>query len=125
MLTSRVRVARETSAMKGITTIQTAQARYYSNYGRFAVSMQELGLPASGADGPSGSNLIERNLATGEKDGYRFTLTATPAGYDISALPSQFGITGSKTCFSDQSMGIHVHVGPEPATANDPVLGRP
>jgi hypothetical protein len=39
-------------------------------------------------------------------------------------VPSQFGTSGSKTYFSDQGMGIHVHNGQEPATANDPLMGE-
>ncbi len=114
-----------TGAIKAITTIHTAQVQYFSNYGLLAASMRELGPPASGADGPSGANLIERDLANGEKGGYRFTLTATPAGYNLSAVPSQFGISGRRTYFSDQGMGIHIHFGPSPATMDDPLLLSP
>jgi type IV pilus assembly protein PilA len=123
-LTTAVRGARETGAVKAITTIHTAQVQYYSNYNRFAASMQELGPPASGAEGPSASGLIERDLASGEKGGYKFTLSPTPTGYTIAAVPSQYGTSGSKTYFSDQGMGIHVHNGQEPATVNDPLLGE-
>jgi type IV pilus assembly protein PilA len=123
-LTNAVRGAREVGAVKAITTIQTAQVQYYSNFNRFAASMQELGPPASGAEGPSAAGLIERDLASGEKGGYKFTLTSTPTGYTISAVPSQYGTSGSKTYFSDQGMGIHQHIGQEPATVNDPLMGE-
>jgi type IV pilus assembly protein PilA len=123
-LTNAVRGAREVGAVKAITTIQTAQVQFYSSYNRFATSMQELGPPASGPEGPSAAGLIERDLATGEKGGYKFTLTATPTGYTISAVPSQYGTSGSKTYFSDQGMGIHQHIGQEPATVNDPLMGE-
>ena len=86
--------------------------------------LQELGPPASGAHGPSAAELIERDLASGEKGGYKFTLAATPTGYTISAVPSQYGTSGSKTFFSDQGMGIHQHNGQEPATVNDPLIGE-
>jgi type IV pilus assembly protein PilA len=102
--------------MKGITTIHTAEVQYYSSYGRFATSLRELG--------PSGVNLIERDLAGGKKDGNRFTLTATPAGYAISAGPDQSCTSADKNYFSDQGMGIHVHNAPEPATLNDPLQGE-
>jgi type IV pilus assembly protein PilA len=116
--------ARETGAVKAITTIHTAEVQYYSSFNRFAASLQELGPPASGADGPSAAGLIERDLASGDKGGYKYTLTATPTGYAISAVPDQFGTSGSKTYFSDQGMGIHVHNGQEPATVNDPLMGE-
>ncbi len=123
-LTTALRGSRETAAMNAVVTIHTAQVQYYSNYNRYAASLQELGPPASGADGPSAANLIERDLASGEKGGYKFTLQATPTGYAISAVPSQYPTSGSKTYFSDQGMGIHVHNGQEPATLNDPLMGE-
>ena len=123
-LTNAVRGARETGAVKAITTIHTAQVQFYSSYNRFATTLQELGPPASGAEGPSAAGLIERDLASGEKGGYKFTVAATPTGYAITATPSQFGTSGSKTYFSDQGMGIHVHNGQEPATVNDSLMGE-
>ena len=123
-LTKSVANARETAAIKGITTLHTAQVQYYSSYGRFATSLQELGPPASGAEGPAAAGLIERDIATGEKGGYKYTMQVTPTGYAISAVPSQFGTSGSKTFFSDQGMGVHQHNGQEPATLSDPLVGE-
>ena len=110
------RFSRETAAVKAIAMIHTAQVRYYAGNGRFAGSMQELG--------PSEANLIGRDLAKGEMNGYRFTLQTAPAGYTIRAVPTQFGVTGTRTYLSDEDMGIHMHIGPEPATADDPLLGE-
>ena len=123
-LNNAVRGARETGALKAITTIHTAEVQYYSSYNRYAASLQELGPPASGPEGPSAAGLIERDLASGEKSGYKYTVTGTPTGYTISAVPTQYGTSGSKTYFSDQGMGIHVHNGQEPATVNDPLQGE-
>jgi len=115
-VTHDARLSRETGAVRAIATIHTAEAQYYSVSGHFAASMQQLG--------QSEANLIARDLANGEKNGYKFTLQTTPAGYTISAAPTQFGITGSRTYLSDEGMGIHMHAGPEPATASDPLLGE-
>jgi type IV pilus assembly protein PilA len=123
-LNNAVRGARETGALKAITTLHTAQVQYYSSFNRYAASLQELGPPASGAEGPSAAGLIERDLASGEKGGYKYTVAATPTGYAISAVPIHFGTDGSKTFFSDTGMGIHVHNGQEPATVNDPLQGE-
>ena len=38
----------ETGAIKAITTIHTAQAQYYSQFGKYAESLLALGPPASG-----------------------------------------------------------------------------
>jgi hypothetical protein len=111
-------------ALKGITTIHTAEVQYYSTYGRFACALHELGPPVSGADNASAAGLIERDLASGEKDGYKYKLSCTPAGYTVSVSPEQYGGAGNRTYFSDQSMEIHVHSGPEPATVKDPLQGE-
>jgi hypothetical protein len=90
-LTAPVRGPSETCGLKVVTTIHTAQVQYYSDYGRFATNLRELGPPDSGPEGPSAANLIENDLANGEKCGCRFALTGTPGGYSITAEPSQFG----------------------------------
>jgi hypothetical protein len=99
---------------KALGTIHMAQIEYYDQFGHYAVSLQELAPAANGTGGFIGSD-----LASGETSGYKFTLIPTPAGYTISAM------NGSRTYLSDQTMRIHVHVGPEPATLSDPVLGGP
>jgi len=114
--------AQETAAVVAVKTIHTVQVQYLSQYGRYAASLTELGPPASGAASPAAADLIDSVLAGGEKQGYKFTLTGTPGGYTVLAVPDSYNGTGSKTLFSDQSMVIHEHFGPEPATAQDPVM---
>jgi len=115
--------AQETAALKAIQTLNTAQVQYNSQFGRFAQSLTELGPPASGTDNASAANLITADLAAGEKQGYRFTLAGTPAGYAITAVPVSFGSTGSRTFYSDQTLTVHENYGQEPATANSPEVG--
>ena len=79
--------------------------QYYSQYGRYAASLTELG-----------------ELASGTKDGYRFTMTGNTSGYAIHADPESYGKTGSRTFYSDQTMVIRQNFGPEPATINSPEL---
>ena len=115
--------AQEMGAMKTITTIHTAQAQYFSQFGKFADSLVELGPPASGAAGPSAADLIPGGLATtGENSGYKYVLTITPTGYTVNANPTIFGTTGGRTFFSDQSMTIHQHSGQEAASLSDPEI---
>ena len=115
--------AQETAALKAIQTLNTAQVQYNSQFGRFAQSLTELGPPASGTDNASAANLITADLAAGEKQGYRFTLAGTPAGYAITAVPVSFGSTGSRTFYSDQTLTLHENYGQEPATVNSPEVG--
>jgi type IV pilus assembly protein PilA len=123
-LTSARRYAQEMAAAKAITTIHTAETQYYSQYGQYATTLQQLGPPASGNPGPAGAELIDKDLAGGEKGGFKFVLQQTQTGYALNVNPVAFGTSGTHTYFSDQSMSIHQHNGQEPATANDPLLGE-
>jgi prepilin-type N-terminal cleavage/methylation domain-containing protein len=115
--------AQETAALKAIQTLNTTQVLYNSTFGRFAASLTELGPPTSGAANASSADLISSDMASGEKQGYRFTLTGTPSGYTITAVPIAFGSTGSRTFYSDQSLVVRENYGQEPATANSREVG--
>jgi len=118
---SRARMyAQETAAIAAIKTIHTVQVQYYSQFGRYATTLAELGPPASGAASPAAADLIGNDLSGGEKQGYKFTMTGNPGGYVINASPVAFGSSGSRTFFSDQSMVVRQNYGQEPATANSP-----
>jgi type IV pilus assembly protein PilA len=122
-LTKARMFAEEMGGQKAITTIHTAQAQYFSQFGKFAGTLAELGPPASGSPGPAAADLISRDLAiTGENSGYKFVMALTPTGYTVNANPVAFGSTGSRTFYSDQSLTIHQHYGPEQATASDPEI---
>ena len=120
---SRARMySQETAAIAAIRTLHTAQVQFYSQYGRYAASLTELGPPPSGAANPSAADLIGNDLSGGEKSGYKFTLTATSEGYAINANPLAFNSSGSRTFFSDQTLVIRENYGPEPATLNSKEL---
>ncbi len=113
---------REMAAQATLKTLHAAEAQYYSTYGRYAVSLQELAKPTSGNPSASAADLISGDLAKGEKQGYKYNLQGTPTGYTINADPVAFGSSGGRTFFSDQSQEIHQHGGQEPATLNDPEI---
>jgi type II secretory pathway pseudopilin PulG len=115
--------AQETAAIGAIRTLHQAQTQYYSQYGRFAANLQELGPPTSGQPNASAADLIGSDLTTGEKGGYRFTLAGNPQGYTINAIPVAYGNTGSRTFYSDQSLVIRENSGQEPATVNSREVG--
>lgn len=52
--------------------------------------------------------------------GYCLTFDQTPAGYEIRAWPAQFGVTGRRNFYSDQSGVIRQNWSAEPATAASP-----
>ncbi|MBM3811996.1 MAG: prepilin-type N-terminal cleavage/methylation domain-containing protein [Acidimicrobiia bacterium] len=113
----------ETAATRHIGVMHTAQTQYFSQYGRFAASLAELGPPSTAESGPSGASLIPPDLAQGEKGGFRFHLQATPTGYSISVAPVTFDVTGRRTFFSDQTLIIRQNPGREPAGPQSKVIG--
>jgi type IV pilus assembly protein PilA len=114
--------AGEMFVVREIQTINTAQAQYRSQFDKFAASLTELGPPASGRVGPSAADLIPATLASGEKDGYTFSLTATPSGYSLNVNPRVYNRTGRRTFYCDQNMIIHQNWSAEPANASSPEL---
>ncbi len=122
-LTSARMQAQEMGAIQAIQTLNTAQQQYYSQFGRYANSLQELGPPTSGTPGPSAADLIPGDLALGTKQGYAFTMTTTPQGYTINANPVTFGSTGRRTFYSDQSLVKRENWTAEPAGPTSKELG--
>jgi len=117
--------SQEMAAIQAIKTIHQGETQYYSQFGKYATSLAELGPPTTGgAAGPGAADLIQEDLATGEKQGYKFTISASPTGYVINATPVSFGTSGSRTFFSDQSMMIRQNFGQEPATVTSPIFGK-
>ena len=110
--------SQETAAIGAIRTLHTAQVQYYSQYGKYASSLTELGPPTSGSASPAAADLIGNDLSGGEKQGYKFTVTGNAGGYVINANPVAFNNSGSRTFYSDQSMVVRQNYGPEPATPN-------
>ena len=102
----------EKGAVAEVRTIQTAQTRYFAQFGRWAGSFKELESAA----------MIDAELLSGHRAGYRYELTQTEGGYTISATPNAFNESGSRSFYSDQTMVIHEHRGPTVATAGDPAL---
>lgn len=122
-LTNAKKFAQETAALRAIQTIHTAEVQYNSQYGKYAVSLTELGPPASGAASPAAADLIGNDLANGTKQGYKFTVTGNAGGYIVNANPVNYGTDGNKTYYSDQTMVIRENIGPEPATATSKEQG--
>ncbi|MDX2180850.1 MAG: prepilin-type N-terminal cleavage/methylation domain-containing protein [Bryobacteraceae bacterium] len=114
--------AQEMAAIRHIVAIHQAQTQYYSQFGKFAQSMTELGPASGGTPGPSAADLLPSDLASGEKGGYKFVLQLSPTGYSVNANPVAFNNTGSRTFFSDQTLVIRQNFSAEPATANSPEI---
>jgi prepilin-type N-terminal cleavage/methylation domain-containing protein len=121
-MNKQIMAAHEMAAIREIGTIHTGETQYYSQFGRYAQNLAELGPPASGAASPAAADLLPKNLADGKASGFIFTLVGTPTGYSITAVPEQFGSSGSRTFFSDQTLVVRQNYTAEPATLASPEI---
>ena len=112
-LVREMRGAHETAAIGQIRAIHQAEAHYYSQFQRFAQNLGELGPPA---------DLLPPPLVDGKASGYRYSVAGTAQGYNISAVPETFGVTGKQTFFSNETMVIRYNLTAEPATTSSPPL---
>jgi hypothetical protein len=104
------RAANEWSAINSLRTIAIAQVNYQGKSGHFA-SLEEL----------ASRNLVDPQLASGSKNGYRFTVevlpTAVPSmeGFQVMAMPVTYDSTGTRSFLIDETLVIRAadnHGGP-------------
>ncbi len=122
-LGKQLMAAHENAAVQTIRNLHADEAQYYAQFQTYATSLTQLGPPASGTAGPAAADLIPKELADGHSNGYLYTITGTPTGYSINAVPESFGRDGSKTFYSDQTMVIRQNFSQEPANVNSPAIG--
>lgn len=110
--------ANETSAVNSLQTIVTAEFMYANSYPKkgFACSLNALsGDPASEPASTDHAQLLEQDLASGNKSGYIFTIkncikangsgSDYVKGYTITAVPETVGKTGDRGFCIDQNGG--------------------
>jgi len=102
----------ELAVIATIRTFHVAQTQHYSTFSHYAGSLRDL----------AAAGLLDAQLGTGKHLSYNFVIAGTRDGYAISAQPSVFTTDGSHTFYSDQTIVIHEHQGPEPASAQDPEM---
>ena len=111
-----MRHANETSAMQSIRAINMAEAQYAETYPAkgYACSLTALGGdPQSGPPSATNAQVIQQDLATGIKAGYRFTIVncakvaakgiEEATSYQVIAQPLAVGKTGKRSFCSDES----------------------
>jgi hypothetical protein len=109
LLRARI-AANEASAVGGIRAINTAEFTYSSAYPEvgFSCSLTKLGGSETNATSAK-AGLIDQQLASGNKSGYRFRLTGcemtdhTFTTYRVSAVPIKPGTPGMRAFCSDQT----------------------
>jgi|SRR5579871_2077798 len=93
--------------------INEAESTFFRTYGRFA-RLRELG--------PESAGLLDKNLAQGISDGYRFEVDVQSANYQVGARPLRFLATGWRSYYSDCSRIIRQSVNDSAATATSQEL---
>ena len=107
LLRSRM-AANEASAVGSLRTINTANVAYSTTYGiGYPSALAKLG-PAASATSAT-ADLIDSVLSAGVKSGYSFSYSAAAAvggtinDYALTATPSNAGVTGQRTFFTNPS----------------------
>ena len=108
--------ANETSAIQSLRAIQEAEVQYSAQYPQngFACSLSALGgVASSGAPSAQGAQLLQPDLAGGQKSGYTFGIancTKTTVNnqdnytsYEATAVPQAVGKTGHNGFCLDMS----------------------
>jgi hypothetical protein len=106
--------ATERGAIEALKKIADAVETYRRTYGHVPESLGKLG-PAAGGASPSaeGAGLLDAELASSTKGGYRFRLVISgasavgaPARYELAATPEVYGRTGRHSFFRDSGGAI-------------------
>jgi hypothetical protein len=105
-----VTAANETAAMARLRAIVTAEARYMVESGGEYGTMDQL-IQKQHINDPS----------RGKLTGYRFEIQVKPGGFQVTAVPEKFGVTGTRSFYVDETNVIHAaDKKGAPATASDP-----
>jgi hypothetical protein len=104
----------EQSAIDNMKTLAEAIETYRKTYTRLPDSLAVLGPPPQGPAKSEKADLIGADLAEGRKDGYSFRYvivgansSGAPAKYELAAIPTEYGRTGSLSFFRDDSGVLH------------------
>jgi hypothetical protein len=105
----------ERAAIDGLKKIAEAVEAYRRSYARLPDSLAKVGPPKSTSKpGPDAAGLLEVDLASGSRSGYRFRYViaggsnvGAPAKYELSATPETYGRTGRRSFFRDSNGVLH------------------
>ena len=105
-----VTVANETAAIARLRAIAAAEASY--------------GVESGGEYGTLDQLLQRRYIndpSSGKLTGYRFEVRVKPGGFQVTAVPEKFGVTGTRSFYVDETNVIRAaDKRGQPATASDP-----
>jgi hypothetical protein len=104
----------ERAAINGLRKIAEAVESYRRTYSRLPESLAKLGPPPRGSAGPDAAGLLDADLASGIRTGYKFRYVISggsslgaPAKYEVAATPETYGRTGRRSFFRDTNGSLH------------------
>jgi hypothetical protein len=123
----------EMVAVQDLDQLADAIRSYQKAFGKLPESLAELGPAPPNQVSPEAAELVDKDLALGEKDGYRFRYRILPEpnsaapSFELAATPAEYGKTGRQSFFLDADGKLHgADKAGAVATADDPVIeGRP
>ena len=131
--------ANEITALGNLRRLADAVETYRRTYFRLPESLARLGPPPLDTSAKKTktlaatrehAGLVDEELANGDKDGYQFRIIiagadtlGAPAKYQLSAIPSSYGRTGTRSFFRDADGGWHAaDHGGAVGSASDPIV---
>ncbi len=101
---------KERGAILLLRRLRDAIATYREAFGRLPESLAQLGPSEDGLIAPEAAQLIDAELAAGEKAGYRFRYRILPVAeaggdpsYELACAPVKYGVTGRQSFYLDAS----------------------
>ena len=120
--------ANEASAASSCRSINTAEFTYNAFYVQgYSSTLAQLGPPTGGPPTSAAADLIDQQLASGQRSRYSFTYTpgdlvgAKYTTYQLQARPSVPQDTGTRYFFTDPSGVIRGNVGAPAGPSSSPI----
>jgi len=105
-----VTAANETAAMARLRAIVSAERVYQVESGGEYGSLDQL-IQKRFVNDPSGGKLT----------GYRFDVQVRPGGFQVTAVPEKYGVTGKRSFYTDETNVVHAaDKKGTPASSSDP-----
>jgi hypothetical protein len=123
-LAHRAQYESEIAVIGGLREIVTALVSYSAGFMEFPQRLEMLGGAPDGAPTTEHAGLLDPELASTQvRSGYRFSYERTSIdSYTITARPLEFGKSGTRNFFADESGVIRFTTEDRAATVNDPPL---
>jgi hypothetical protein len=112
----------ETAAIKAIQQVHEAQIRHREQFGRYAESLEALGIPRTICPHQKYNSLVGRLLGDPPEPSYRLTMAVSRDVYTIHADRVGSDARYLRTFFSDETLVIRQNLGGGPATAGSKAL---